>query len=106
MEVDPQTTIQSGETITLKAGQRAVISNLPSGAKYKVTEEEANENGFTTTDTSSEETNDPNDGMVIGAIVAGSQQSVSFQNDYSADKPVLLSTEGTIQVKKVLDGRE
>lgn len=106
VEVDPQTTIQSGETITLKAGQRAVISNLPSGAKYKVTEEEANENGFTTTDTSSEETNDPNDGMVIGAIVAGSQQSVSFQNDYSADKPVLLSTEGTIQVKKVLDGRE
>ena len=106
VEVDPQTTIQSGETITLKAGQRAVISNLPSGAKYKVTEEEANENGFTTTDTSSEETNDPNDGMVIGAIVAGSQQSVSFQNDYSADKPVLLSTEGAIQVKKVLDGRE
>ena len=106
VEVDPQTMIQSRETITLKAGQRAVISNLPSGAKYKVTEEEANENGFTTTDTSSEETNDPNDGMVIGAIVAGSQQSVSFQNDYSADKPVLLSTEGTIQVKKVLDGRE
>ena len=106
VEVDPQTTIQSGKTITLKAGQRAVISNLPSGAKYKVTEEEANENGFTTTDTSSEETNDPNDGMVIGAIVAGSQQSVSFQNDYSADKSVLLSTEGTIQVKKVLDGRE
>ena len=106
VEVDPQTTIQSGETITLKAGQRAVISNLPSGAKYKVTEEEANENGFTTTDTSSEETNDQTDGIVIGAIVAGSQQSVSFQNNYSADEPVLLSTEGTIQVKKVLDGRE
>ena len=106
VEVDPQTTIQSGETITLKAGQRAVISNLPSGAKYKVTEEEANENGFTTTDTSSEETNDQTDGIVIGAIVAGSQQSVSFQNDYDADEPVLLSTEGTIQVKKVLEGRE
>ena len=104
--VDPQTTIQSGGTITLKAGQRAVISNLPSGAKYKVTEKEANENGFTTTDTSSEETNDKTNGIVIGAIVAGSQQSVSFQNNYSADEPVLLSTEGTIQVKKVLDGRE
>lgn len=106
VEVNPQTMIKNGGTITLKADQRAVISNLPSGTKYTVTEEEANKNGFTTTDTSSEETNDSTDGIVTGAIVAGSQQSVSFLNEYNADDPVLLSTAGTIQVKKVLDGRE
>lgn len=106
VEVNPRTMIKNGGTITLKAGQRAVISNLPSGTKYSVEENEANNNGFTTTDTSSEETNDSTDGIVTGAIVAGTQQSVSFQNDYSADIPVLLSTEGAIQVKKVLDGRE
>ena len=99
-------TVLNDGKINLQDGQRVVISNLPSGIEYTVTEDQANLNGFTTEDINAmDENNVKNDGVVSGKIASG-QQSVSFQNTYNADIPVLLSTEGTIQVKKVLNGRD
>ncbi len=100
-------TVVDGGTITLKAGQRAVIKGLPAGTTFTVTENEANQNGFTTTDTvTADPSNDTTDGIANGTIVAGSQQSVSFQNNYMADEPVLLSTETGLKVQKNLTGRD
>lgn len=48
---DAAGTISNGGTLTLRAGQRAVISGLPAGAAYVVRESEANLNGFATTAT-------------------------------------------------------
>ncbi len=100
-------TVADGGTITLKDGQRAVIKGLPSDTTFTVTEAEANENGFTTTDTvTADPNNDTTDGIANGTIVGGSQQSVSFQNNYKADEPVKLSTETDLKVKKNLTGRD
>lgn len=100
-------TVADGGTITLKDGQRAVIKGLPSDTTFTVTEAEANENGFTTTDTvTADPNNDTTDGIANGTIVGGSQQSVSFQNNYKADEPVKLSTETNLKVKKNLTGRD
>ncbi|MBM6970731.1 VWA domain-containing protein [Mordavella massiliensis] len=100
-------TVTDGGTITLKDGQRAVIKGLPSDTTFTVTETEANENGFTTTDTvTADPNNDTTDGIANGTIKGGSQQSVSFQNNYKADEPVKLSTETGLKVKKNLTGRD
>lgn len=100
-------TVVDGGTITLKDGQRAVIKGLPSGTTFTVTETGANKNGFTTTDTvTADPNNDTTDGIANGTIVGGSQQSVSFQNNYKADEPVKLSTETDLKVKKNLTGRD
>ena len=100
-------TVTDGGTITLKAGQRAVIKGLPADTTFTVTENEANENGFTTTDTvNSDPDSVADDGIANGTIVAGSQQSVSFQNNYMADEPVQLSTETYLKVQKNLTGRD
>lgn len=99
--------VADGGTITLEAGQRAVIKGLPSDTTFMVTEAEANENGFTTTDiVTADPSNDTTDGIANGTIVGGSQQSVSFQNNYKADEPVKLSTETNLKVKKNLTGRD
>ena len=56
-----------------------------------MTETGANQNGFTTTDTvTADPNNDTTDGIANGTIVGGSQQSVSFQNNYKADEPAHL----------------
>lgn len=100
-------TVVDGGTITLKDGQRAVIKGLPSGTTFTVTETGANKNGFTTTDTvTADPNNDTTDGIANGTIVGGSQQSVSFQNNYKADEPVKLSTKTDLKVKKNLTGRD
>lgn len=100
-------TVVDGGTITIKDGQRAVIKGLPSGTTFTVTETGANKNGFTTTDTvTADPNNDTTDGIANGTIVGGSQQSVSFQNNYKADEPVKLSTETDLKVKKNLTGRD
>ena len=100
-------TVADGGTITLKDGQRAVIKGLPSDTTFTVTEAEANENGFITTDTvTADPNNDTTDGIANGTIVGGSRQSVSFQNNYKADEPVKLSTETNLKVKKNLTGRD
>lgn len=101
-------TVADGETITLKAGQRAVISGLPAGTTYTVTEAGANENGFTTTDQAAAgaENSDTNDGIVSGTIAGGSLQSVSFQNNYRADESLTVDTSDYLNVEKVLEGRD
>ena len=100
-------TISDDGEITLKNGQRVVISDLPDGAKFTVEEQEANENGFTTTDSyaNAAEGSATDDGKVEGTIVGGSQESVSFTNSYHADE-VSLGTEQAIKVQKNLTGRE
>ena len=100
-------TVADDGTITLKAGQRAVIKGLPADTTFTVTENEANKNGFTTTDTvTADPNNDTTDGIASGTIVGGSQQSVSFQNNYMADEPVRLSTKTGLKVQKNLTGRD
>lgn len=100
-------TVTDGGTITLKDGQRAVIKGLPSDTTFTVTEPEANENGFTTTDTvTADPNNDTTDGIANGTIVGGSQQSVSFQNNYKADEPLEYNISDDLNVEKVLDGRD
>lgn len=100
-------TISDDGEITLKNGQRVVISDLPDGAKFTVEEQEANENGFTTTDSyaNAAEGSATNDGKVEGTIVGGSKESVAFTNSYHADE-VSLGTEQAIKVQKNLTGRE
>ena len=100
-------TVVDGGTITLKDGQRAVIKGLPSGTTFTVTETGANENGFTTTDTvTADPNNDTTDGIANGTIVGGSQQSVSFQNNYKADEPLTYDVSDGLNVQKILDGRD
>lgn len=100
-------TVADGGTITLKNGQRAVVKGLPSDTTFTVTETNANKNGFATTDTV---TADPNnvttDGIANGTIVGGSQQSVSFQNNYKADEPLEYNVSEGLNVEKVLNGRD
>lgn len=100
-------TISDDGEITLKNGQRVVISDLPDGVKFTVEEQEANENGFTTTDSyaNAAEGSATNDGKVEGTIVGGSKESVAFTNSYHADE-VSLGTEQAIKVQKNLTGRE
>lgn len=100
-------TISDNGKITLKDGQRVVISDLPDGAKFTVEERGANENGFTTTDSyaNAAKGSATNDGKVEGTIVGGSKESVAFTNSYHADE-VSLGTEQAIKVQKNLTGRE
>ena len=100
-------TVADGGTITLKDGQRAVIKGLPSDTTFTVTETEANKNGFATTDiVTADPNNDTTDGIANGTIVGGSQQSVSFQNNYKADEPLEYNISDDLNVEKVLDGRD
>lgn len=100
-------TVADGGTITLKAGQRAVIKGLPADTTFTVTENEANKNGFTTTDiVTADPNNNTTDGIANGTIKGGSQQSVSFQNNYKADEPLEYNISDDLNVEKVLDGRD
>lgn len=98
-------TISNNGTVSITPDEHVLITGLPAGAIYTVTEQDANSNGFTTTDNSTGDGANTTDGKVEGAIVAGGQQSVSFKNTYNA-VPVNLSTEATLQVQKNLTGRD
>lgn len=98
--------IADNGTVTIEAGQRVVITGLPAGTTYTVTEQGANSNGFTTTDNSVGDGANTADGVVDGMIVGGSQQSATFTNTYNASTPVNLSANTTLSVQKVLDGRD
>ncbi len=98
-------TVVPGGTVTIAQDQRVVITGLPAGTTYKVTEQNANTSGFTVLDSSTGENANTSDGIVEGTIVAGSQQSVDYTNTYTA-ADVNLSTEATLQVKKSLTGRD
>lgn len=106
--VDPVSngTIADNGTVTIEAGQRVVITGLPAGTTYTVTEQGANSNGFTTTDNSAGDGANTTDGVVEGMIVGGSQHNATFTNTYNASTPVNLSTSTTLSVQKVLDGRD
>ena len=99
--------VSNGGTITITGGQSVVVKGLPAGAQFTVTEQGANQNGFTTIDSTSQEgqQNIDNDGTVSGAIAAGMQISVSFTNTYHA-QDVNLSTNTTLKVQKNLEGRD
>lgn len=97
-------TIADDGTVTISADQRVVISGLPSGVRYIVTETVPN--GFTVSDSSMGDGANTTDGIVAGAIVAGSQQSVSFMNTYHADSVNLSDANATLSVQKVLNGRD
>lgn len=97
-------TIADDGTVTISADQRVVISGLPSGVRYTVTETVPN--GFTVSDSSTGDGASTTDGIVAGAIVAGSQQSVSFKNTYHADGVNLRDANATLSVQKVLNGRD
>lgn len=99
-------TISDNGEITLAAGQYVVISDLPDGAKYTVTEQSANQNGFTTTDNSTGENAKTTDGVVEGAIVGGDQQIASFTNTYHATEVDLNGASQLIKVRKNLTGRD
>ena len=99
-------TISDNGEITLAAGQYVVISDLPNGAQYTVTEQAANQNGFATTDSSTGENANTTDGVVEGAIVGGSQQTAVFTNTYHATEVTLEGANQLVKVKKNLTGRE
>lgn len=99
--------VSNGGTITITGGQSVEVKGLPAGAQFTVTEQGANQNGFTTIDSTSQEgqQNTENDGTVSGTIAAGMQISVSFTNTYHA-QDVNLSTNTTLKVQKNLEGRD
>lgn len=79
--VEGKTSIESGETFTLKDGDVAKISQLPEGSYYEVAEAAAN--GYTTTKTGD-----------TGTIVKNETQKADFTNTYSVSGKV------KIEVKK------
>lgn len=99
-------TISDNGEITLADGQYVVISDLPNGAQYTVTEQAANQNGFSTTDNSTGENAKTDDGIVEGTIVGGDQQAASFTNTYHATEVTLEGANQLVKVKKNLTGRE
>ncbi len=99
-------TVSDNGEITLEGGQYVVISDLPNGAQYTVTEQTANQNGFATTDNSTGENAKTDDGIVEGTIVGGSQQTAMFTNTYHATEVTLEGANQLVKVKKNLTGRE
>ena len=107
-------TVSNGGTLTIDATSeskpelRVVINDLPAGAKFTISEQGANQNGFATVDGTSQTgvENEITDGSVSGTIEAGTRISVDFTNTYSADKPVNLSTWGSISAQKDFNGRD
>lgn len=98
--------VTNNGTITINGGQSVKIEGLPAGAQFTVTEKDANQNGFTTTDDSTAGGNEnTTDGSVSGTIVGGDNVSTTFTNTYKAED-VNLSTRTTLKVKKDLQDRD
>ena len=85
---DKTGTITSGDTVTLKHGESVMINDLPVGTIYKVTEIEANTDGYTTTMKNNE-----------GTITEGNI-TTSFENT-KVEVPVL---KGFLTINKNVTG--
>ena len=85
--------IQSGETVTLKADQSITIQDLPAGYTYTVTETNVPA-GFT-----------PDDSNLTGTIPVNDTAKAEFTNTYDS-APVTLTTDECFRVTKTLSGRE
>lgn len=86
----------NGTEISFQHGQKAVITGLPAGAQYTVTETEAG--GYTTS------VNGQVSNMASGTITADATAAVDFTNTYSVAGS--LSGSDALTVTKVLEGRE
>lgn len=104
-----QVTFTNGSaTLTVDGGTTVRIDGLPAGTTFTVTEQGVGQNGWTVTDATSQENvenTDTTDGIVTGAIPAGSQASLTFSNTYHANE-VGLNTNTTLKVQKNLEGRD
>ena len=76
-----QGTVGNGSTIALKSGQEAVISMIPAGTAYEVTETESGKDGYTTTTTGGK-----------GSVPPLSQAVAAFENHKDAPTPTLTPT--------------
>lgn len=90
---DPEPlTVKHGDTIVLKAGEKATISGLPLGVQYKVTEQAIANGAWSVT---------PETGIQTGTISATLSQA-PFTNVYTAQ-----TTDGAgLLVTKTLNGRD
>jgi hypothetical protein len=84
--------VSDGGIIQLKDGQKAVISHLPHGTTYKVTEIAVS--GFVS----------ENDGNTSGRIEAGKTMAEAFVNTYGVQPITVLTTDG-FSGAKILSGR-
>lgn len=95
-------------TLEVTGGTTVRIDGLPAGTTFTVTEQGVGQNGWTVTDTTSQEgveNANTADGIVTGTIPAGSQASLTFSNTYHADE-VNLGASTTLKVQKNLEGRD
>lgn len=79
------TDFQSGNTFELEKGQKALITGIPAGVEYTVTE---TENPDYTTKVGETETN-----TATGTIVAGSSSQVEFTNTYKYSHLTIKKTD-------------
>ena len=86
-------TIKNGGKITLKHGQSVVISGLPEGTQYTVTETKVD--GFTP---------DPKNGVQSGSVTAAGA-TAAFTNTYAVT-PGTLKGATNLEVTKKLTGRD
>ncbi len=95
-------------TLKVQGGTTVRIEDLPAGTTFTVTEQGVGENGWTVTDNTAQEgvdNSDTTDGVVTGTIESATQVSLTFDNVYHAAE-VNLSTNTTLSVEKVLNGRD
>lgn len=88
-------TIADGGTISLKDGEKAVITGIPDGVGYEVTETKIA--GFEATVTGTE--------GAQGTIAAGETDVAAFLNSYDVE-PLAVDIDATINASKVLKGRD
>lgn len=81
-------TVKSGDTLTMKGGEKISITKLPDGATYTITESDAP--GWEMIESSNAE----------GTIVAGETAQAKFHNVYTTEGSV------TFEATKTLKGRE
>ena len=83
--------IKSGEAVTLKSGQEAVIEMIPVGVTYTVKEKEANADGYTTTMTGNEGTITRTEESVASFINTKNKQPGTPGKSSKPGKPVQTS---------------
>ncbi len=83
----PDGTIQNGDTVSLAHGQSIIITGLPVGTTYTVSEADYSGDGYLMTSTGA-----------IGSIVANAMQTAAFTNTRNAE-PV-----GNLTIKKTVTG--
>jgi hypothetical protein len=75
-EIQELTFVDGKAELKLRHGQRVTIQGIPSGAAYKVTETEANQDGYTTTVAGAE-----------GVIAENGNAAAAFVNDRTVRRP-------------------